>query len=59
MKPNNWEEAVDQLADENNTLRDALDNIVSLWEMEASMAEIENSVARARVILNNTKPKGE
>ena len=59
MKPRNWEEALDQLADDNRALWDALDNIVTLWELEASMSDIENSVARAKIILNNTKPKGE
>ena len=57
--PRNWEEAMDQLADEAAELREALANIVTLWDLEASMSEIENSVARARVLLSSTKPKGE
>lgn len=57
--PRNWEEAFDQLADEAAELREALANIVTLWDLEASMPEIENSVARARILLSNTKPKGE
>ena len=57
MKPRNWEEAFDQLADEAAELRDALDNLVSLWDMEASMDELESSVARARAVLNRTTPK--
>lgn len=55
MKPRNWEEAFDQLADEAAELREALANIVTLWDLEASMSEIENSVARARILLSNTK----
>jgi hypothetical protein len=47
-KINTWEEAMDELADEKNALWQMLDNIVTLWEMEASMSDIENSVARAR-----------
>jgi hypothetical protein len=57
MKPRNFEEALDQLAHSHNCLWDALDNIVTLWEMEASMSDIENSVARARILLDNTKEK--
>ena len=59
LKPRNFEEALDQLADDNRALWDALDNIVTLWEMEASMSDIENSVARARILLDNTAPKEE
>jgi hypothetical protein len=58
-KINTWEEAMDELADEKNALWQMLDNIVTLWEMEASMSDIENSVARARILLNNTAPKEE
>jgi ABC-type transporter Mla subunit MlaD len=32
MKPRNFEEALDQLADDNRALWDALDNIVTLWD---------------------------
>ena len=59
LKPRNFEEALDQLADDNRALWDALDNIVTLWEMEASMSDIENSVARARILLASTAPKEE
>ena len=67
-KINTWEEAMDELADEKNALWQMLDNIVTLWEMEASMSDIENSVnraitrgakARARALLNDTAPKEE
>jgi hypothetical protein len=57
--PRNWEEAFDQLADEAAELRDALDNIVSLWDLEAGMDELENSIARARILLEDTAPKTE
>jgi hypothetical protein len=59
LKPQTWEEAMDQLADEKQMLWDALDNIVTLWEMEASMSDIENSVARARILLASTAPEEE
>ena len=59
MKPRNFEEALDQLADDNRALWDALDNLTTLWDMEASMDELENSVARARILLDNTAPKEE
>jgi hypothetical protein len=58
-KINTWEEAMDELADEKNALWQMLDNIVTLWEMEASMSDIENSVARARALLNDTAPEEE
>jgi hypothetical protein len=58
-KINTWEEAMDELADEKNALWQMLDNIVTLWEMEASMSDIENSVARARILLGNTAPEEE
>ena len=50
---------MDELADEKNALWQMLDNIVTLWEMEASMSDIENSVARARALLNDTAPEEE
>lgn len=56
---NNWEEAMDELADEKNALWHALDNLTTLWELEASMSDIENSVARARILLDNTTPEEE
>ena len=54
-RPRNWEEAFDEIVDEHDALWVCLDNIVSLWDMEASMAEIENAMTRARVILNETR----
>ena len=58
-KINTWEEAMDQLADEKNALWDALDNIVTLWEMEGSISDIVNSMGRARALLDNTAPEEE
>ena len=62
-QPRNWEEAFDQLADENHKLRNdknalwgALDNLTSLWEFAASDRAIEASVKAAREILNRTTP---
>jgi len=57
MKPISWEEAFEEVVDEKNALWDALDNIVSLWDLEASMDELENSIARARILLEDTTPK--
>ena len=59
LKPQTWEEAMDQLTDEKQMLWHMLDNIITLWEMEASMSDIENSVARARALLDYTAPKEE
>ena len=53
MKPQNWEEAFDQLADENNTLWNALNQLVSLWDMEASLSELENSNRPFRASLHD------
>lgn len=55
MKIRDWEQAMNDLADEHDALWVCLDNIVALWDMEASMPEIENAMARAKVILNETK----
>jgi len=59
MKPRNWEEAMDELVEEKNALWDALDNLTTLWEMEASMSDLENSMGRARAVLNRTMSKSE
>jgi hypothetical protein len=53
--PRDWEEAMNELANEHDALWVCLDNIVALWDMEAPMSEIENAMARAKVILNETK----
>ena len=53
-KPRDWEEAMDELVEEKRMLWDALDNLVSLWDMEADMRTLEDSVARARHALNAT-----
>jgi hypothetical protein len=55
MGPRNWEEAINELVEEKIALWECLDNIVALWDMEASMSEIENAVGRAKAILANTK----
>lgn len=46
---------MNELANEHDALWVCLDNIVSLWDLEAGMSEIENAISRARVILNETK----
>lgn len=53
MKVNNWEDAVDQLADENADLRATLNSIITLWELEAPLPEIENAINRAAILLKN------
>lgn len=50
-RPHDWEEAFNDVIDEKKEVLDALDNIVSLWEMEASMSEIENQMRKARELI--------
>ena len=57
MKPRNFEEALDQLADDNRALWDALDNLTTLWESQASDRAIDFSMKAARQVLNQTQPK--
>lgn len=57
--PRNWEEAMDQLADDNHLLWNALDNLTTLWESQASDRAIDFSMKAARQVLNQTKPKTE
>ena len=59
MKPQNWDEAMDQLADDNHLLWNALDNLTTLWESQASDRAIDFSMKAARQVLNQTKPKIE
>jgi hypothetical protein len=59
MKPQNWDEAMDQLADDNHLLWNALDNLTTLWESQASDRAIDFSMKAARQVLNQTKPKTE
>ena len=56
-KPRDWEEAFNEVIDEKNSLWNVLDNIVTLWEMEAAQHEIENAMARGRHILDMMEPK--
>jgi hypothetical protein len=56
-KPRDWEEAFNEVIDEKNSLWTVLDNIVTLWEMEASQNEIENAMARGRHMLNIMEPQ--
>lgn len=53
-KPRDWEEAMNELADERADLWTALNNLCSLWTLEAPMDAIENSVNRAREVLTRT-----
>jgi len=55
--PRNFEEALDQMADEISLLRNALDNLTTLWESQASDRAIDFSMKAARQVLNQTEPK--
>jgi hypothetical protein len=57
MEPRNWDEAMDQLTDEIHLLRNALDNLTTLWESQASDRAIDFSMKAARQVLNQTQPK--
>jgi hypothetical protein len=59
MKPRNWDEAMDQLADDSHLLWNALDNLTTLWESAASDRAIDFSMKAARQVLNQTKPQTE
>lgn len=50
-----WQQAMNDLADEKQALRDMLDNLVTLWSFEAPLAEMESAMLRASVLLNSTK----
>jgi hypothetical protein len=56
-KPRDWEEAFNQVIDEKQEVLDMLDNIVSLWEVEASQSELENAMTRARRLIISNQPK--
>ena len=53
-KPYDWEEACNQLADEKQEIRDILDNLVTLWEFEAPLEDLESAMLKARALLNST-----
>lgn len=54
-----WQKAMDDLADEKQDLVDMLDNIVTLWNFEAPLEEIENSMARAYALLGRVNDNKE
>jgi hypothetical protein len=54
-----WEDAMDALADERVWLRETLYNLIGLWEMEAPMTDIENSIHKAKLMLEYTSTKEE
>jgi hypothetical protein len=56
-KPRDWEEAFNQVIDEKQEVLDMLDNIVSLWEVEASQSELDNAMTRARRLIISNQPK--
>ena len=53
-----WEQAMNNLVDEKQELRDMLDNLVTLWAFEAPLAEMESAMLRASVLLKSTKTEG-
>lgn len=53
-----WEQAMNDLVDEKQALRDMLDNIVTLWAFEAPLADMESAMLRASVLLKSTKTEG-
>ena len=53
-----WEQAMNDLVDEKQALRDMLDNLITLWAFEAPLAEMESAMLRASVLLRSTKTEG-
>ena len=53
-----WEQAMNNLVNEKQALRDMLDNIVTLWSFEAPLADMESAMLRASVLLRSTKTEG-
>ena len=53
-----WEQAMNNLVDEKQELRDMLDNLITLWAFEAPLAEMESAMLRASVLLKSTKTEG-
>ena len=58
-KPTSWEEAIDQLADEKQALREVLHNIVTEWEVvgddSCCYAALTTLMAQAQRILEEVK----
>jgi hypothetical protein len=58
LKPQTWEEALDQLADEKQALREVLHNIVTEWERvgddSCCFEKMEQLTAQAQRILEET-----
>ena len=50
-----WQQAMNDLADEKQALRDMLDNLVTLWAFEAPLADMESAMLRASELLKSTK----
>lgn len=59
MKHRNWEDAMDALVEEKKMLWEALDNLVSLWDMDANKNSLENAFAQARHALQATNIREE
>lgn len=55
-KPRDFEEALDQMADEVHLLRHILTEIVNAWETDTDPRMMANLIARAQYALNLTEP---
>jgi hypothetical protein len=57
MKYHGWEDAYEAVTDELHDIKEAADNLITLWDLGASDAEIENSLYRLRMVLkqNNSE----
>ena len=54
-----WQKAMDDLADERDDLLTILNNITSLWDLEAPLEEIENAMLHAKHTIEALRKKDE
>lgn len=54
-----WQKAMDDLADERDDLLTILNNITSLWDLEAPLEEIENAMLHAKHTIKALHKKDE
>lgn len=53
-KPHDWEEALNQIADEKHILRCALMDIILTWEISDDLSTFENVIQKGREALTKT-----
>jgi hypothetical protein len=53
-KPRDWEEALNQIADEKHMLRCALMDIILTWEISDDLSTFENVIQKGREALTKT-----